>query len=133
MLRLVDTGRTYDVVIKVGGADMKLVMKSLSFRERLQFMNDVSKTGGGVEGLDAANKLFDTVIVSIDGNAMKASDVLGALEHRQDREDIIQGALSWLTLPEQESKNSYSWLEQSTPPAPVRSAEPSAGDATDHV
>jgi hypothetical protein len=83
--------------------------------------------------LDAANKLFDTIIVSIDGNTLKASDVLGALEHRQDREDIIQGALSWLTLPEQESKNSSSWLEQSTPPVPVRSAEPSAGDATAHA
>jgi len=109
VLRLVDPNKHHSVTI----LDSKFSMRSMSVREKFTTIEQMGKLQPTVESYDALISHLCSVIVSIDGK--DAKEVLNSLESFSDMLAIINGVIEYCSLKDEQTKNSGSSSDISTP------------------
>jgi hypothetical protein len=109
MLRLVDPKKYHIVTI----LDTAFQMRSMSVREKFTTIEMLSRLKPTTESYDQMIEHLCSVIASIDGRETK--DVLNAVESFKDMLAIINGVIDYCSIKDEQSKNSDSSSDTSTP------------------
>lgn len=115
MLRLVDPNKYHTVTI----LDTEFQMRSMSVREKWAALEHLSRFQTIQDGM-TLTQFYDqmiehlcSVVISIDGR--EAKEVLNSVESFKDMREIINGVLDYCSIKDEQSKNSGSSSDTSTP------------------
>ncbi len=133
MLRTAVSSKSYDVTVNIAGEQTKMVFRSLTLMERLEFIETIAVVALNSDDVAQLATDLEQLIVSIEGHDGAPSEVLRRLEHKSDLDELLVQIYKWCHLPEQESKNLDSLPAQSTPAPVEENAEKTAGAESDPV
>jgi hypothetical protein len=109
MLRLVDPNKCHAVTI----LDTEFQMRAISVREKFVAIEKLSRLQPTTESYDQMIEHLCSVIVSIGGQEPR--EVLNSVESFGDMLAIINGVVDYCSLKDEQSKNSGSSSDTSTP------------------
>jgi len=109
MLRLVDPNKYHTVTI----LDSEFKMRSMTVREKITTIERLGTLQPTAESFDDLISQLSSVILTIDGK--NAQSILESIESFSDVLSIVNGVIEYCSLKDDESKNSGSSSDTSTP------------------